>query len=617
MKKLSCAAELESLRNQIVSASDPRRTIVTICSGTGCPGAKSEGLYQTFREGAQKLGLDGGLAIKQTGCVGFCERGPIVIVRPKGIFYERVKRADVARILDETIVKGQVIDELLFVDPATGRRCPLTEEIPFYNQQKRIVLRRCGEIDPLDIRDYIADGGYSALAKALASMTPEEIVGSIEKSGLRGRGGGGYPTGRKWRGCRDAHGYPKYVISNADEGDPGAFMDRGLIEADPHSMVEGMIVGAYAIGSNHGYVYIRNEYPLAVVTLRAALAQAREYGLLGKSILGSGFDFDIHISRGGGAFVCGESTALMASIEGNPGEPRVKHTHTVESGLWEKPTNLNNVETWANVPLIINNGPEWFAGMGTEGSRGTKIFSLVGKIQNTGLVEVPMGVTLREMVYEIGGGIPGGKEFKAVQTGGPSGGCLPARLLDLRVDFDELTKHGSMMGSGGMIVMDQNTCMVDIARYFLHFLRDESCGKCTSCREGLDVMYQIVSEICAGRGRDEHIGQLEELSEAVRDASMCALGTSSVNPVMSTLRYFREEYQAHIKEHRCPAGVCKALITYSIDPEKCTACLLCNRDCPSGAITGERKKPQKIEQEKCSKCGACRDVCKSEAVVVR
>jgi NADH-quinone oxidoreductase subunit F len=548
--------------------------------------------------------------------VGFCERGPIVIIRPRDVFYQRVKRSDVARILERTIVKGELVDELLFVDPVTGRRCPSTREIPFYGQQKRIVLRRCGEIDPLDIGDYIADGGYAALAKALTLMTPEEVIHAIEESGLRGRGGGGYPTGRKWRECREAHGTPKYLISNADEGDPGAFMDRGLIEADPHSMIEGMIIGAYAIGCGHGYVYIRNEYPLAVVTLRAALSQARDWGLLGRNILGTGFDFDIAISRGGGAFVCGESTALMASIEGNPGEPRVKHTHTVESGLWEKPTNLNNVETWANVPLIITNGAGWFAGMGTEKSKGTKIFSLVGKIQNTGLVEVPMGVTLREMVYDIGGGIPRGKQFKAVQTGGPSGGCLPASLLDVHVDFDELKKHGSMMGSGGMIVMDQDTCMVEVARYFLGFLRDESCGKCTACREGLDVMYRIASDICAGKGTEDHLTQLEELGEAVRDASLCALGTTSANPVLSTLRYFREEYEAHIRDHRCPAGVCKALITYRIDAEKCTACLLCKKRCPAGAIGGEKKKPQSIDPQKCTRCGACRDVCAAEAVAV-
>jgi NADH:ubiquinone oxidoreductase subunit F (NADH-binding)/Pyruvate/2-oxoacid:ferredoxin oxidoreductase delta subunit len=491
------------------------------------------------------------------------------------------------------------------------------EEIPFYSRQQRVVLRRCGEIDPLDIGDYVADGGYGALAKALTAMTPEAVLAEVEKSGLRGRGGGGYPTGRKWRSCRNARGAPKYVICNADEGDPGAFMDRGLIEADPHSVVEGMIIGAYAIGANDGYVYIRNEYPLAIVTLKAALAQAREFGLLGKNILGSGFDFDIRVSRGGGAFVCGESTALMASIEGKPGEPRVKHTHTVESGLWEKPSNLNNVETWANVPLIIWNGADWFTRMGTEKSKGTKIFSLVGKIRNTGLVEVPMGVTLRQMVYDIGGGIYEDKEFKAIQTGGPSGGCLPAALLDLKVDFDELTKYGSMMGSGGMIVMDQNTCMVDVARYFLNFLRDESCGKCTACREGLDAMYRIVSDICEGKGAEEQVPLLEELGEAVRDASMCALGGTAPNPLMSTLRYFREEYEAHIRERRCPAGVCKALIAYRINPDKCKACLLCNKNCPSGAVTGEKKQPQKIDAAKCIKCGACRDVCKFEAVEVQ
>jgi NADH:ubiquinone oxidoreductase subunit F (NADH-binding)/(2Fe-2S) ferredoxin/Pyruvate/2-oxoacid:ferredoxin oxidoreductase delta subunit len=614
VSRIGSVPELEAVRAGLTSARDPHRPIVTICSGTGCPGARSEALYDTFVGLAGKRGLT--VAVKQTGCVGFCERGPIVIIRPQGIFYQHVKQADVPRILGETIAGGKVVEDLLYADPASGGRCVSTEQIPFYSRQKRIVLRRCGEIDPLDIRDSLAEGAYSALAKALFRMAPEEIIAAVEKSGLRGRGGGGYPTGRKWRDCRQAAGSTKYVVANADEGDPGAFMDRGLIEADPHSLVEGMVIGAFAIGASHGYVYIRNEYPLAVATLREALSQARDHGLLGRDILGSGFDFDIAVSRGAGAFVCGESTALMASIEGNPGEPRVKHTHTVESGLWEKPTNLNNVETWANIPLIINNGADWFRALGTEKSTGTKIFSLVGKIRNTGLVEVPMGITLREMVFDIGGGIPDGKAFKAVQTGGPSGGCLPTTLLDLKVDFDELKKHGSMMGSGGMIVMDEDTCMVEVARYFLNFLREESCGKCTSCREGLDVMYGIVSDICAGRGTEDQLPLLAELAEAVKDASLCALGTTATNPVMSTLLHFRDEYEAHIRDRRCPAGVCKALITYRIDPDKCTACLLCNRNCPSGAITGEKKKPQQIQQEKCIKCGACRDACKSGAVVV-
>jgi len=616
MPRLKAIGELEKLHGAITAERRGQRETIGLCGGTGCLAAESSKVNQALRAEIETRGLADQVELRLTGCRGFCEGGPVVEIRPQEIFYVRVKPEDAGEIL-EGIRTGKPVERLLYVHPVTKEAIVNTNEIPFYKKQRRLVFRHSGLVDPTNIRDYLALGGYAALAKALRDLTPGEVIAEIEKSGLRGRGGGGFPTGRKWRSTRESQEKVKYVICNADEGDPGAFMDRSLLEGDPHCVIEGMIIGAFAIGAAQGVVYVRQEYPLAVKNLSVALQQAREYGLLGTNILGTDFDFDIRISRGGGAFVCGESSALIASIEGKPGEPRAKHVHMAESGLWDKPTCLNNVETWGNVPLIIERGADWFAAIGTKKSTGTKVFSLVGKIQNTGLVEVPMGVTLREMIFEIGGGIPGGRRFKAVQTGGPSGGCLPESALDLPVDFDSLSEAGAMMGSGGMIVLDQDTCMVDFARYFLNFLRDESCGKCTACREGLDVMYQIASDICAGKGQADHLTQLEEISEAVRDASMCALGTTSVNPVMSTLRYFKEEYEAHIREHRCPAGVCKALITYRIDPEKCTACLLCKKNCSSGAITGEKKKPQSIEQEKCIKCGACRDVCKAEAVTVQ
>jgi NADH-quinone oxidoreductase subunit F len=616
MPHVNSIAELEELQRAIAADRQGQRVTIGLCGGTGCLAAESPKVNLAFREAIDRRGLGDHLDFRMTGCRGFCEGGPVVEIRPQEIFYVRVKPEDVEEILDG-ILAEKPVERLFYVHPVTEEKIAHTNDIPFYRKQQRLVFRHSGLVDPTSIRDYLALGGYSALGRVLREMTPDQVISAIEKSGLRGRGGGGFPTGRKWRSTRQAHGQPKYVICNADEGDPGAFMDRSLLEGDPHCVVEGMIIGAYAIGATHGVVYVRHEYPVAVKNLTIALQQAREYGFLGRDILGSGFDFDIRISRGGGAFVCGESSALIASIEGKPGEPRVKHTHMAESGLWEKPTCLNNVETWGNVPLIIERGADWYARIGTPRSTGTKVFSVVGKINNTGLVEVPMGITLREMIFEIGGGIPGGKRFKAVQTGGPSGGCLPESALDLPVDFDSLTEAGAMMGSGGLIVMDEDTCMVDLARYFLNFLRDESCGKCTACREGLDVLYQLVSDVCAGKGREEHIGLLEELGQAVRDASMCALGGTAPNPLLSTLRYFRDEYEAHIRDHRCPAHVCKALITFRIDPARCKACLLCNKNCPTGAVSGEKKKPQKIEPEKCIKCGACRDVCKFEAVEVQ
>ncbi|MCK4698663.1 MAG: 4Fe-4S binding protein, partial [Dehalococcoidia bacterium] len=524
------------------------------------------------------------------------------------VCYLGVKPNDIPEIISTTLVGKELVDRLLYED-SNGERVVHEGEIPFYKHQSRIVFGNNRLIDPKSIDDYIALGGYSALSKALFEMSPEEVVETVKRASLRGRGGGGFPTGKKWETTRNAPGEIKYVIVNADEGDPGAYMDRSLLEGNPHSVLEGLVIGAYAIGSHEGYVYVRQEYPLAVDNLTTALNQAREYGLLGKNILGSGFNFDVTIHRGAGAFVSGESSALMTAIEGKVGEPRPKYTRTAVSGIWERPSNLNNVETWATVPLIISKGADWFTSIGTAGSKGTKIFSLVGKVNNTGLVEVPMGMTLREIIYDIGGGIRQGKKFKAVQTGGPSGGCLPEGLLDIPVDFDELTKVGSMMGSGGMIVMDEDNCMVDVARYFLAFLAEESCGKCIPCREGIRQMLHILNRICDGQGQTGDIELLEELSEVVRDASLCALGTTAPNPVLSTIRYFRDEYEAHVKERRCPAGVCKALISYYIQPERCQACLRCLRECPVGAITGDKNLVHVIDQDKCTRCGTCLEVC--------
>jgi NADP-reducing hydrogenase subunit HndC len=588
-----------------------------LCAGTGCV---SNGAYRIKAALERELAtrnLQDEIAVVMTGCNGFCAQGPVLTVRPEGIFYQLLTETDIPYLVEEHFLKGRPVSRLMFTPPAQETPVPKMSDIGFFQKQRLIALRNRGLIDPERIEDYIARGGYRALAKALTSMTPKEIIEEVTKSGLRGRGGAGYPTGAKWESAASHASDVKYIICNADEGDPGAFMDRSIIEGDPHAVIEGMAIAGRAVGSSFGLVYIRSEYPLALERLNLAITQAREYGLLGNGIFGTDFDFDITVFRGAGAFVCGESSAMRASIEGEPPEPSSKHTHATEKGLWDKPTVLNNVETLAVVPEIIQRGSAWFASIGTEKSKGTKVFSLVGKVKNTGLVEVPMGTALREIIFDIGGGIQGDRAFKAVQTGGPSGGCLPASLLDLPVDYERLTEAGSMMGSGGMIVMDEDTCMVDVARYFLEFLRDESCGKCTACREGVDVMYQLVSGICAGRGEEGHIPLLEELGQAVKDASMCALGGTAPNPVLSTLRYFRDEYEAHIKDRRCPAGVCKALITYRIDPEKCKACLLCVKSCPQEAITGERRKPQTIEQEKCIKCGACKDVCKFEAVRVQ
>jgi NADH-quinone oxidoreductase subunit F len=533
----------------------------------------------------------------------------VVVIYPEEICYLQVTAEDVPEIVEQTIKNKQVIERLLFKDPVTGKRAVKESDISFYRQQERTVLCNNIKIDSKSIDDYISLGGYSALAKALGEMTDLEVLQEVKNSNLRGRGGAGFPAGIKGEGSRNAPEPVKYVIVNADEGDPGAFMDRALLEGNPHSILEGLIIGGYAVKANEGYFYVRQEYPLAVKNIHLAIHQAREYGLIGENILGSGFNFEVIVHQGAGAFVCGESTALMTSLEGKAGEPRPKYVRSNVKGLWNRPSVLNNVETWANVPLIINRGADWFASVGTESSKGTKIFSLVGKITNTGLVEVPMGMTLRDIIYKIGGGIPGGKQFKAVQTGGPSGGCIPEDKLDLQVGFDELTKAGSMMGSGGMIVLDEDTCMVDVARYFIEFLTDESCGKCVPCREGLRQMLKLLTNITRGRGREGDLELLEALSETAIEASLCALGKSAPNPFLSTLRYFRDEYEAHIAERRCPALSCKALIAYYIDPAKCKACMVCARKCPAGAIIGGKNKVHIVDQAKCTKCGTCFEAC--------
>jgi NADH:ubiquinone oxidoreductase subunit F (NADH-binding)/(2Fe-2S) ferredoxin/NAD-dependent dihydropyrimidine dehydrogenase PreA subunit len=617
MPRINSPAELEELRKDILSKRDPNRPCITLCSGTACHASGSEEVAASIEEEIKKQGLSAEVDFRKTGCHGFCERGPIVVIHPEKICYLQIEPKDVPEIISQTIKGKKVIERLLYTDPSTNEKIVHEFEIPFYKNQERLVFGSNGEIDPASIDDYLALGGYSALAKALSQMTPEQVLEEVKKSNLRGRGGGGFPAGRKWEECRNAAGEIKYVIVNADEGDPGAYMDRSLLEGNPHSVLEGLIIGAYAIGSHEGYIYVRQEYPLAVENVGIAIKQAEEYGFLGKNILGSGFDFTVKVHRGAGAFVSGESSALMTALEGKVGEPRPKYIHTVIKGVWDRPSNLNNVETWATVPLIINKGADWFRGIGTEGSKGTKIFSLVGKVNNTGLVEVPMGMTLREIIFNIGGGIRDGKKFKAVQTGGPSGGVIPEKYIDLPIDFDELTKAGSMMGSGGMIVMDEDTCMVDTARYFLNFLADESCGKCVPCREGIKQMLDILTDITEGRGEKGDIELLEDVAAMVKDFSLCALGATAPNPVLSTLQYFRDEYIAHIEEKRCPAYVCKALVSYYIDPEKCQACMICLRQCPVGAISGGKNQIHVIDQTKCTKCNTCFEVCPPRFSAVR
>ncbi len=617
MTKLENRSALESYRNSLLAEQeDEKKKLLSLCSGSGCGAYGTGKVHDSLIQELAKHGLQKEVEVKLSGCHGFCEKGPILVIHPEGIFYPQIKEDHIPEIVEKTIKNGELVKSLIYKDPVTKEKIIHEKDVSFYKLQQRIIFGNNGAIDPTSIEDYIAVGGYKALEKALFDMTPEEIIDQVKKSGLRGRGGGGFPTGIKWATCRRHHG-ARYIICNADEGDPGAYMDRSILEGNPHLVLEGMIIGAIAIGSNEGYVYVRHEYPLAVKNLAIALQRAEELGFLGKDILGSGFDLNIHISRGGGAFVCGESTALMASLEGNPGRPRAKYIHTVEKGFRNNPSNLNNVETWANVPVIIDKGADWYASIGTERSKGTKIFSLVGKVTNTGLVEVPMGTTLRTIIYDIGGGIPKKKKFKAVQTGGPSGGCIPEQFLGLGVDFDELLKVGSMMGSGGMIVMDQDTCMVDVARYFLDFLKEESCGQCNPCREGITAMLDILTDICEGNGKEGDIELLEELGMMIQKFSLCGLGTSAPNPVLTTILYFRDEYEAHIKDKKCPSGVCKPLFHYEIDEEACNGCTLCAKRCPEEAITGEKKKPHQLDLEKCIKCGICYDACKFDAILIQ
>jgi NADP-reducing hydrogenase subunit HndC len=586
-----------------------RRIELMLCAGTGCVAGGAFRISEALEKEIQKQGLEKEISVIITGCNGFCGQGPLMVVQPDGIFYGFLTPEDIPFLVQEHFLKGRPVERLMFSPPEKKEPVPLLSEIPFFKKQLLIVLRNKGIIDPEKIDDYIARDGFAALEKVLTSMTPDEVIDEITRSGLRGRGGAGFPTGTKWNICRAEQKMPKYLICNCDEGDPGAYMDRSVFESDPLSPMEGMIIGGYAIGASHGYIYARSEYPLAIKRMNLAISSAKDYGLLGKNILGTDFSFDLEIRQGSGAFVCGEETSLILSIEGRGPEPVQRPPFPAQSGIWGYPTVINNVETWANIPVIINRGADWFSKIGTEGSKGTKIFSLVGKINNTGLIEVPMGMTLKEIVYDIGGGIPDNKKFKAVQTGGPSGGCIPSSMIDIPIDFESLTEAGSMMGSGGMIVMDEDTCMVDVAKFFIQFTNDESCGKCTTCRDGSEALHEVLTNISNGDGKEGDLEFLEEFGNAIKDASACGLGTTLPNPVLSTIKYFRDEYEAHIKEKRCPSLVCKDLIKYYILPEKCTGCKLCLKNCSPGAIKGDLKYVHIIDQSKCTKCGTCLDVC--------
>ena len=590
------------------------RAHVLVCTGTGCVSSGSKKVIAKLEEELKANSLDKEVKIVETGCQGFCEQGPLVIIYPEGTFYTHVQESDVPEIVSEHLIKGRIVGRLLFKEPLTAQSVPDYADIDFYKKQHRLVLKNCGHINPDSLEEYIGADGYEGLAKVLLTMTPEQVVEEMKNTGLRGRGGGGFPTGMKWGFCQKSPGPKKYIICNADEGDPGAFMDRSLLEGDPHAILEGMIIGAYAIGADEGYIYCRAEYPLAIKRLKQAIAQAEEAGLLGENILGTDFNCTIHIKEGAGAFVCGEETALMASIEGKRGMPRPRPPFPAVKGLWEKPSNINNVETFANVPYIFRVGAEEYAKLGTEKSKGTKVFALTGKINNTGLAEVPMGITMREIIFDIGGGIIGGKKFKAVQIGGPSGGCIPEQLLDTPVDYDSLIAAGAMMGSGGLVVMDEETCMVDVAKFFLNFTQSESCGKCTPCREGTKRMLEMLEKITDGKGEDGDIEKLEKLASSIKAGALCALGQTAPNPILSTLRYFRDEYEAHIKEKRCPAGACHHLLTYKIT-DACKGCSLCAKNCPVNAISGEPKQKYVIDAAKCIKCGACLTKCPFKAIV--
>jgi len=616
MHKFNHCSDLEALRQKLQEERKRIQSTIIIPNGTCCQASNSPAVINAIRKELSRQGIDKTVKVHLTGCHGFCEQEPIILFEPGNLIYCRVTPEDAKEIVARTVKNGEIIEHLLYTDPVSGKKFRTEAEIPFYQVQDRQLLAYNKWVDPCSIEDYIAIGGYNALVKTLMGIAPKTVIEEIKSSGLRGRGGGGFPTGRKWAEARSVPEDEKYVVCNADEGDPGAYMDRCVLESNPHLVIEGMMIGAWAVGARQGYIYVRNEYPLAVQHARLAVKKAREIGLLGENILGSPFSFDVDVARGGGAFVCGESTALMTSLEGKVGEPRPKDIHTVKEGLWNKPTVLNNVETWANVPSIIVNGSGWFASKGTRGSKGTKIFALTGQVKNTGLVEIAMGTTLHDIIFKIGGGPKNGKAIKAVQTGGPSGGCLPVNKFGIPVDFDTLYEAGSMMGSGGMVVMDEGTCMVDVAKYFLKFLQDESCGKCVPCRLGVDRMLEIVTDIAEGRGSREQISLLQELAETVTEASLCALGKTASNPVLSTMKYFADEYAAHVDEKRCPAGVCKELIHYDILAEKCNGCGVCLRSCPHDAIKGEKKKTHAIEEEICRKCGICVTECKFDAIAV-
>ncbi len=614
MERLASVQAFCAWQEQIKTALDPDKKLVTICGGTGCIAFGSPRVQEAFQAELEKRGVTGEISVKETGCHGFCEKGPVVVILPSKVFYPNIQVEDVPEIVEKSVLGGEVIERLLYVDPATNQKIIYNHEVPFYAGQRRVVFRLNGLIDPVSLEDYLAHDGYAAAVKAISEMTPEQVIEEVRAAGLRGRGGAGFPTGDKWGLCRKAPADEKYLICNADEGDPGAFMDRSLLEGTPHAIIEGMIVAAYAIGASQGIIYVRAEYPLAVGNTRKTLRQAREVGLLGENILGTGFNFEIAVREGAGAFVCGEESALIASLEGQRGMPRTRPPFPAQKGLWGKPTNINNVETLANVPPIILNGKDWYRSMGTDGSKGTKIFALAGKVNTTGLVEIPMGATLRQIVFDIGGGIPNEREFKAAQMGGPSGGCVSAAFLDLPIDYDSVKEIGAIMGSGGLIVMDEDICMVDSARYFMDFVQQESCGKCVPCRVGTKHMLDILTRICEGGGEEGDVEKLDSLAQDVKAGSLCGLGQTAPNPVLSTIRYFREEYEAHIKEKKCPACECRGMYFYRINPELCTGCGMCAKKCPVHAISGEKKEPHELDHLRCTHCGECFEVCRFHAV---